>query len=214
MNLRVAAFAVLLLTATQAHADIVLTDVWINEFHYDNAGADTGEFVEIVAPNTYDPIASGLILELYNGNGGAVYDTFAVASTPALVGGFTFYVVQTTGLQNGAPDGIALSDSSGLYQFLSYEGSFVAVGGAFDGRTSTDVGVSEPNNTPVGQSLQLTGVGNNYSDFTWIGPDAETPDALNVGQSFSSTAVPEPSSLMLLGVSLAFGVATSRRRRA
>ncbi|MEM8906583.1 MAG: T9SS type A sorting domain-containing protein, partial [Bacteroidota bacterium] len=48
---------------------------------------------------------------------------------------------------------------------------------------STDVGVSEPGTTPVGQSLQLTGNGSGSMAFTWTGPAAESPGMLNVGQT-------------------------------
>jgi predicted extracellular nuclease len=91
------------------------------------------------------------------------------------------------GIQNGAPDGIALVDNTNnLVQFLSYEGSFVGVGGAADGITSTDVGVSEIGNESTGLSLQLTGTGTTYQDFTWASPATETPDAVNNGQTFGA----------------------------
>ena len=40
--------------------------VFINEFHYDNAGTDTGEFIEVAAPVGAD--LTGYKLELYDGN--------------------------------------------------------------------------------------------------------------------------------------------------
>ncbi len=42
--------------------------VFINEIHYDNAGTDTGEAVEIAGPAGTD--LTGWSLVLYNGNGG------------------------------------------------------------------------------------------------------------------------------------------------
>lgn len=53
-----------------------------------------------------------------------------------------------------------------MIQFLSYEGSFTAVGGPADGLTITDIGVAETSSTPVGQLLQLI-------DGVWIGPASE-----------------------------------------
>jgi hypothetical protein len=53
-----------------------------------------------------------------------------------------------------------------VVQFLSYEGTMTAKGGAADGMTSTDIGVSETSVT-TGYSLQLSGTGSNYGDFTW-----------------------------------------------
>lgn len=46
---------------------------WINEFHYDNTGTDAGEFVEIAGPVGFN--LSNCAVILYNGSGGAVYDT-------------------------------------------------------------------------------------------------------------------------------------------
>src|SRR5690606_19168316 len=40
------------------------------------------------------------------------------------------------------------------------------------------------NSTPVGHSLQLTGNGSSYADFTWQAPASETFGACNTGQSF------------------------------
>ena len=50
--------------------------VFINELHYDNIGTDAGEAVEIAAPAGTD--LTGWTVVLYNGNGGAVYDTDAL----------------------------------------------------------------------------------------------------------------------------------------
>ncbi len=48
------------------------------------------------------------------------------------------------GIQNGSPGRLALVDgSSNVVQFLSYEGSFTAVGGPADGMTSEEIGVIE-----------------------------------------------------------------------
>src|SRR5574338_37713 len=49
------------------------TSVFINEIHYDNTGTDAGEFIEIAGPAGTD--LSGYQLVLYNGAGGAPYDT-------------------------------------------------------------------------------------------------------------------------------------------
>ena len=45
--------------------------LFINEFHYDNSGADVGEFVEVAG--TAGTNAAGYRLLLYNGQGGDVY---------------------------------------------------------------------------------------------------------------------------------------------
>ena len=126
----------------------------INEFHYDNAGADEGEFIEIRVDAGAD--ASALVVELYNGSNGTVYGTLNLSDLTATTDGtYDYYVLSPTSIQNGAPDGIALSDGDGLIEFISYEGTFQGVGGAADGVTSTDVGVAQSGSDPIGSSLQL-----------------------------------------------------------
>lgn len=161
--------------------------VFINEIHYDNTGTDTGEAIEIAGPAGTN--LSGWSIVLYNGSGGAVYDTDTLNGTiPDQQNGFGTVVMNypSNGIQNGSPDGIALVDaSSTVVQFLSYEGSFVGVGGPANGLTSINIGVTEAGTEPVGQSLQLSGTGSTYSDFTWNGPGASTFDAINTGQTFN-----------------------------
>ena len=69
----------------------------------------------------------------------------------------SYYVWETT-LQNGSPDGIALSGVCGLIEFISYEGVFNASEGIADGVESTDIGVEQSNSTtPEQSSIQLIG---------------------------------------------------------
>ncbi|TDQ18883.1 putative secreted protein (Por secretion system target) [Algoriphagus boseongensis] len=159
--------------------------VFINEIHYDNTGADVGEAIEIAGPAGTD--LTGWSIVLYNGANGAVYDTKNLSGTLTNSGNGFGFVTQTypsNGLQNGAPDGIALVNNGVVVQFLSYEGSFVAVGGPANGITSTDIGVAENGTGPVGFSLQLTGTGSTYTDFTWASSMSATFGSLNTGQSF------------------------------
>jgi predicted extracellular nuclease len=150
-------------------------DTHLSEFHYDNDGTDTGEFVEVTGDAGTD--LSGWSIVLYNGSNGTVYDTIdltsAVIDDEGTGIGAVDFQLPSNGLQNGSPDGIALADDTGaLVEFISYEGSFVASGGAADGVTSTDVLVSETGTTPVGQSLQLLG-------GVWVGPDEASPGLVN-----------------------------------
>ncbi|MEF2280306.1 ExeM/NucH family extracellular endonuclease [Deinococcus sp. YIM 134068] len=156
---------------------------WINELHYDNAGSDAGEFVEVVVPTGYD--AGGLGIVLYNGNGGTSYtatggSTLTAAGT---AGGFTLYTAPATGIQNGAPDGVALCDGERLVEFVSYEGTFTATDGCAAGQPSTDIGVVEAGTEAAGQSLQKTGTGSASASFTWTGPGTSTPGQPNTGQT-------------------------------
>ena len=146
-----------------------MTSVFINEIHYDNASTDSGEAIEIIGPAGTD--LNGWTIVLYNGNNGTTYDTRALSGVLSDLGtGFGTFVLEypSNGIQNGAPDGIALVNATGaVVQFLSYEGTFAAVGGPADGMTSTDIGVSETNSKVVGSSLQLIGDGTEAEDFTW-----------------------------------------------
>lgn len=140
----------------------------INEFHYDNAGTDVGEFVEIYIPNPQPGDLFNYTITLYNGSGGASYNSKtldALSPTCDMDGCYYVWNLPTDGLQNGPPDGIALSGPSGLIEFLSYEGTFTASGGPANGILSTDVGVTETSSTPIGNSLALI-------DGVWVsGPN-------------------------------------------
>jgi predicted extracellular nuclease len=166
--------------------------VFINEIHYDNASTDTGEAIEVAGPAGTD--LTGWSLVRYNGNGGAVYGTDLLSGViPDQSNGFGFVVINypVNGLQNGSPDGVALVDASNVViQFLSYEGSFVAVGGPADGMTSTDIVVSEGGSDPIGYSLQLAGTGTTYSDFSWAAAQQNTFGDVNTGQTFGGSSGP------------------------
>ena len=165
---------------------VVSTALWINEIHYDNAGGDVNEGIEVAGPAGTD--LSNFKLVLYNGNGGAPYNTVALSGTLAnQQAGFGTAFFPISGVQNGGPDGVALATADDqLIQFLSYEGDFAGVGGVADGVTSEDIGVAEASSTTVGFSLQLTGEGSAYEDFTWAAAQANTYDAVNTGQTFVS----------------------------
>ena len=181
--------------------------VFFNEIHYDNSGVDIGEAIEIAGPAGTD--LTGWSILLYNGATGSLYNTTLLTGViPIQQNGFGTlqFSYPTNGLQNGAPDGLALLDSTmNLVQFLSYEGSFTAIGGAANGLTSTNFGVAESGSTQVGHSLQLTGIGNDSSDFIWSAAMANTFGGVNTGQSFtrgSQQPVPEPSTLLFLSSGL------------
>jgi len=196
----------------------VMTPIFINEIHYDNASTDTGEAVEIFGPAETN--LSDWRLYLYNGSGGGLY-LYDGESSIALGGtipnqqdgyGTLSFSFASNGLQNG-PDGLALvNDLGSVIQFLSYEGTFMATEGpaAVGSLTSTDIGVSEDFNTPVGYSLQLRdeapGLSHYYyEDFTWTAPIPNTFGDVNTG------AVPIPGAVWLLGSGLV-GIVGIRRK--
>lgn len=160
-------------------------DVFINEFHYDNDGTDSNEKVEVIAPAGTS--LTGWKVVLYNGSNGAQYATLNLSGTTAnQCGGHGTAVVTvgSTGMQNGAPDGLALIDASGaVVQVLSYEGTFTASDGPAAGIRSIDIGKSETSTTTVGYSLQLSGSGSRASDFTWQTPRTSSFGACNAGQT-------------------------------
>src|SRR5688572_11624245 len=142
--------------------------VFINEIHYDNTGTDAGEAIEIAGPAGTN--LSGWSLVLYNGAGGAPYDTKALTGIiPNQQAGFgtLHFTYPINGVQNGSPDGVALVNGTTVVQFLSYEGTFAATNGPANGMTSVDIGVSENGADPLGRSLQRGGTGQFYEDFTW-----------------------------------------------
>lgn len=169
------------------------TSVFINEVHYDNSGTDTGESIEIAGPAGTD--LTGWSVVLYNGSSSSrsTYNTQNLTGAiPNTANGFGFVSITypSNGIQNGSPDGIALVNNNGqVIQFLSYEGSFTAANGPASGLTSTDIGVAESSSTAVGFSLQLTGTGTTYEEFTWATPAVNTFGAANNDQVFGTPAV-------------------------
>ncbi len=197
--------ALLLFVATSQA--IVAAPLFVNELHYDNAGTDQGEFVELAGHAGFD--LSGWSLWLYNGGNGLAYRTYTLSGILADDTGTGFGLTRldlpTNGLQNGAADGLALVDSGGLvWEFLSYEGVLTALGGPAVGLLSVDIGVSESASTPLGASLQRIGGGHGPADFVWQASVAGSPGRQNIGQwlhvGASPLATPMPISLIVLGV--------------
>lgn len=178
---------------------------WINEFHYDNAGADTGEFIEVAGPAGLD--LTGYSLVLYNGNGGGVSATLALGGViPDQQAGAGVLSFAAAGLQNGGAstpeaDGIALVAPGGqVLEFISYEGVMTATNGPAAGMTSLDVGVAEPGNAS-GTSIARTGSGGEGLDFAWTLSSDDTPNAINGGQAF----VPPTARVRVADVAVAEG---------
>ncbi|MCZ2822705.1 ExeM/NucH family extracellular endonuclease [Modestobacter sp. VKM Ac-2977] len=140
---------------------------FISEFHYDNGGDDANERIEVTAAPGTD--LTGWTLVGVNGSNGSNYDTQTLSG---VVGDSGVLVVDFAGLQNGAPDGIALVAPDGtVVQFLSYEGTLT---GTFGDQSvdSTDVGVSETGSSRADGSIQLV-------DGAWVVTDTNTFGAVN-----------------------------------
>jgi len=191
-------------TEVRRSAATAAPPVRFSELHYDNAGADTGEAIEISGAAGTD--LTGWTVVLYNGGGGgsAVYDTKALSGPlPPTCGARGVVVVNyaANGIQNGGstvtgtsdPDGLALVDAGGaVVEFLSYEGVLSATSGPAAGLTSIDLGVRELGNTAegTGKSLQRDPGG------TWLAPASSTFGACNDGD-----APPPPVEVVRVSVS-------------
>ncbi len=173
----------------------------ITEFHYDNAGADVDEFVEVIIPAD----GCSYSLEFYNGSNGTEYNTVAVPActspTMDICGSGSagcIIAIPVTGIQNGGSDGFALVQDCGgtitVIEFLSYEGTLTPVEGAASGMLSTDVGASETSNTPVGSSITVT---NGVGEVTPIATPGDCPDA-PLSVSLSNFAVTSVAGSVLL----------------
>jgi len=180
----------------------------ISEIHYDNAGTDVGEAIEVSAPAGTD--LTGWQIVLYNGTGGASYDTDAFTGVvPATCGARGVLVINypSNGIQNGAPDGVALVDNTGtLVQFLSYEGTFAAANGPAIGVTSTDIGVAQNGSGPAGESVGRKADGTwalGASTFGACNDNGEEPPAAEV----DSIAIDPSGAEVTVGGSVAFAAA-------
>jgi endonuclease I len=191
-------------------------DVFINELHYDDAtsSGDVGVKVEVVA--TAGESLSGYRIYLYNGatpSAATSYDNDLVPTGSLVTCGGTVRIATVSypsnGIQNGAPDAIALVNGSGqLVQFISYEGTVTASSGPAAGRTSTNLPVSETSSTPAGTSLQLGGSGSTYANFSWKASATQTFGTCNNGQSFAA-ANPAPTVVSTSPANGATGVAAA-----
>ncbi len=192
---------------TPLHAAVV--EPFISEVHYDNAGADVGEFVAVTGPRGLD--LSGWEIALYNGSTGLVYDVLPLGGQ---LNGDSGELIEAywpaTGLQNG-PDAIALvSDLGVVVDFIAYEQAVTASGGVATGSTARLLPVSEGGSTPSGESLQRVG---DPGDWTWVA-GAATPGELNPGlqSSGNPTAIPLPTVIGLWSLGL-LGWLGARGRR-
>jgi DNA/RNA endonuclease G (NUC1) len=144
---------------------VALPETRFSEIHYDNGGDDTDEQIEIEGPAQTD--LSEWSIVLYDGNTGKAYDTKTLTgiTIPATCGDRGVVVLRFATIQNGSPDGFALTHNTEVVQFLSYEGTFSAVDGPAVGSSSTDIGVAEPTNSSDLSSLQLSAISGK-----WVGP--------------------------------------------
>ena len=162
--------------------------IFISELHYDNISSDVNESIELTALAGTD--LSNYTIELYNGNGGAVYNTMMLSGIiveEANGYGTAAFVYPANGIQNG-PDAAALinvsdAENPTVVEFIGYElegTPFFATDGTAVGLQPLEIGAAEPGE--VGESLQLT-------DLGWVGPITDSFGSLNENLTLETTSV-------------------------
>jgi len=132
-------------------------NAWVNEFHYDDEGIDTNEFVE-VAFETGSGVSNLNEYQcwIYDQYGGAAVsiplDDFTLGGSS---NGFTFYTYMMPLDNYGTGIGISIDIPIDIPIFISYEGIVEATNGPYEGYLSEDVGVYESDYTPEGSSIAL-----------------------------------------------------------
>ena len=154
-------------------------DVFINEIKYQ---APIGEeFIEVSGPSG-DSITGWEII-LYDETP-LPYDTISLeGELPDTEGCNGIVVVDVAVLFTTPGSGMALVDAQGqLVQYLTYGDTTTGTinSGIIDGVTSENIGTQ----LESFGSLQLTGIGETYTDFTWNLIDVATPDEVNINQTF------------------------------
>lgn len=159
---------------------------WINEIHYDNAGTDINEFVEVVVESPESWYLGDLALYMYNGYDGNPYclDTIDEFEIGERIGPFQFYVWYQRGIQNDM-EGMILVFKDSLCDIMAYEGSFIGSNEPALGKEFPDIEVYETGYGSDSNSIYLTGLPGN--EWTY-GP--ATPGRLNSDQLISESSTP------------------------
>lgn len=174
----------------------------INEVDYDQSGTDSISFIEIFNPSCNIVSLNALAVVLVNGNDNTEYSRFNLSTAGASLTAGQYLVIRNSTvtisagalsmnasgdfIQNGAPDGIALIDTStnAVIDALSYEGSITAAtitgftgtvslveGNAFSGADTND------NLNALARSPDGTDSDDASSD--WVLTTTITPGAAN-----------------------------------
>ncbi len=114
-----------------SHAAVV-----INEVDYDQPGTDSAEFIELFNAGSSVISLDNYSIDLINGSNSSSYRNidlsgfsisagsyFVICSNASLVANCNYSFTSSNGwIQNGAPDAVALYESTNLLDSLSYEG--------------------------------------------------------------------------------------------
>ena len=184
---------------------VSLPAVRISEFHYDNAGTDANEKIEISYPTGTD--LTNWRIVLVNGSNGLQYDSDLVtggAATSCGTRSVTVFSYPSNGIQNGSPDGIALQRPDGtIAEFISYEGPMTGAGAPVTGLKARDIGTFQPDNTVAGQTLQLDSAGTWYRGTGTFGSCNDNV-ALATGNVVTSLTLNPSAPTALVGAEVAF----------
>lgn len=163
------------------------TSLVINEVDYDQPGTDAAEFLELLNVSGSSVNLDAYRVELVNGSGGAVYQTFDLPNVELAAGDyfvacanpattancdFDASTTDTNLIQNGAPDGLRLMLDTTVVDALSYEGDTAgATEGSGAGLEDTAVGGDSISRCPDGLDADV-----NNADFVLV---ALSPGAAN-----------------------------------
>ena len=198
-----------------ATAGAAPADIFVNEFHYDNAGTDQGEFIEVVAGPGFTGDFSEIDVLLYNGSNGKVYRTLNLGSSDftrtTTPNECNLFVAEFSDFIQNGPDGIAMVNrvTRQVIEFISYEGSFVATDGiaaaTVPPSVSTNIGVSQTGTEAVGTSaLGRIGSGGIRTDFSWAKiAGSHSKGAVNAGQNFVNS-VPAAQGMAIDNLAVTF----------
>jgi hypothetical protein len=173
----------------------------INEVDYDELGTDGAEYIEIYNPSGLPISLTNKAVMLVNGADSTVYTTVDLSSATSLaahqylvIAGATVTVPMaakkidpgwtTNAIQNGAPDGIALVDTSTntLIDAFSYEGSITM---------AMLTGFATPQSLVEGTALTATVADSNTADGSLCrSPNGQDTDSANVDWKFCATLSP------------------------
>jgi hypothetical protein len=167
-----------------------LPTAWINEIHYDNAGVDVNEFVEVVVACPEECNLGDLTLYMYNGYDGRPYclDCISDFVPGERVGPYQFYTWHRSGIQNDM-EGMILVYFDDLLDIIAYEGTFTGTREPALGLVFPDVGVAETSGSSADGSIYLTG----FPGDPWAYTEHATPGSPNQGQIL--TEIPTPVEL-------------------
>jgi DNA/RNA endonuclease G (NUC1) len=158
-------------------------------------GTDANEAIEIEGPAGAS--LEGFQVVLYNGSNNAPYNTRVITGvlpTSCTNRGVIVLNYPVDGLQNGAPDGMALVTPGGtVLEFLSYEGTMTAASGPAVGMTSIDI-VASQSNAAIGRSLQRNSSNVWQAGASTFGAcNPETPETGSNTLSFSGRLPTDPA---------------------